>query len=256
MKLAPSRPSSIEMEEEKEYQRQLALFVRSSTEKGIELVKLGEILSDVRGRDCFLDIGAGGGDLTIPVSQSFKQTTVVEPNEQQARFLKRRCPDFTVLNDHWERVDLEGRMFDFILCSHVLYYIKRGMWQKTIAKMHDCLAPGGSIAVVLQSPIGQVADFFNHFATYEVDVMGLWRDLIQRYGDASVDIRYFINEIWTEDLEDMADIGLFLLLDPKFRKRRAEIRDYFAARHKVDHGYRIDQDEILLAIKKPEQGRT
>lgn len=30
------------MEEENEYKRQLALFVRSSTEKGIELIKVGD----------------------------------------------------------------------------------------------------------------------------------------------------------------------------------------------------------------------
>ena len=33
---------SVDMEEDAEYQRQLALFAQSSTEKGIELVKIGE----------------------------------------------------------------------------------------------------------------------------------------------------------------------------------------------------------------------
>lgn len=51
--------------------------------------------------------------------------------------------------------------------------------------------------------------------------------MIQRYGDTSVDVRYFINDTWTDNLEDMTDIGLFLLLDPKFKKQKEKIREYF-----------------------------
>ena len=36
----------VEMEEDREYQRQLDLFVHSSTEKSSELIKVGEIISD------------------------------------------------------------------------------------------------------------------------------------------------------------------------------------------------------------------
>ena len=68
---------SMEMEENVEYQRQLALFVRCSTEKGIELLKIGETVAGLRHRRYFLDIGAGGGDLTVPISQSFNETTIV-----------------------------------------------------------------------------------------------------------------------------------------------------------------------------------
>jgi hypothetical protein len=38
----PPLDKSVKMEEDTEYQRQLALFVRCSTEKGIELLKIGE----------------------------------------------------------------------------------------------------------------------------------------------------------------------------------------------------------------------
>ena len=57
---------SVEMEEDAEYQRQLALFVRCSTEKGIELLKIGEIIAELSHRRYFLDIGAGGGGFNYP----------------------------------------------------------------------------------------------------------------------------------------------------------------------------------------------
>lgn len=239
-----------EMEDDVEYQRQLALFVQCSTEKGIELVKVGEILAELARRRYFLDIGAGGGDLTIPISQSFAETTVVEPNEDQASFLRRRCPGFKVYNDFWQKVDLGSRRYDFILCSHVLYYIGEGDWLTTIDKMYAHLEAGGRIAIVLQSPIGDVADFFNQFTHYDVQVLELWRELVQRYGDNAIEVRYFMNEIWTESLEDMITIGLFLLIDLRFKEYKDDIRQYFESRHKVPEGYRLMQDEILLVVKK------
>ena len=241
---------SAEIEENAEYQRQLALFVRCSTEKGIELVKVGEIIAGLPRRRCFLDIGAGGGDLTIPISQSFAETTIVEPNEKQASFLKRRCPHFKIYNDFWEKVDLGSKRYDLILCSHVLYYIEEGHWLTTTEKMYAHLEAGGHIAIVLQSPIGEVADFFNQFTRYDVKILELWRDLIQRYGDDAIEVRYFMNEIWTESLEDMVAIGLFLLIDPRFNEYKEKIGQYFESHNKKAEGYRLTQDVILLVIKK------
>ncbi len=245
-----TQDSFIEMEEDAEYKRQLALFVQCSTEKGIELVKGGEIIAGLPHRRNFLDIGAGGGDLTIPISQSFGEATVVEPNEKQASFLRRRCPHFKVYNNPWGKVNLGSNRYDFILCSHVLYYIQEGHWLTTIEKMYAHLEDGGRIAIVLQSPIGEVADFFNRFTHYDVKVLELWRDLIQRYGDDAIEVRYFMNELWTENLEDMVTIGLFLLIDARFRKYKEKIRQYFESHHKKNEGYRLAQDEILLVVKK------
>ena len=33
-----------------------------------------------------------------------------------------------IYNDFWEKVDLGSKRYDFILCSHVLYYIEEGHW--------------------------------------------------------------------------------------------------------------------------------
>ena len=241
---------SVEMEEDAEYKRQLDIFVRSSTEKGIELVKIGEIIAGLAHRTSFLDIGAANGELTIPLSQSFKETTVVEPNEKQVAFLRRRCPHFTIYNDLWKKINLGSRCYDFILCSHVLYYIEEGKWLATIEKMYQHLEKHGSIAVVLQSPLGEVAGFFNQFARYDVNILQLWQQLIKRYGEDAIGVRYFINEIWTENLDDMVAIGLFLLLDRKFKNHKDKIGEYFENHHKVVGGYRLLQDEILLTIKK------
>lgn len=238
------------MEEDAQYKRQLDLLTKSSTEKGIELLKIGEIIAGLARREKFLDIGAGGGDLTIPISQSFGRTVIVEPNEKQTAIFRQRYPQVEVYNELWEQVDFGTQRFDLILCSHVLYYIEEGKWLPAVEKMHRHLEENGVVIIILQSPVGEVARFFNRFAHYDVSILKLWGQLLQRYGEKAVDVRYFISEIRTESLEDMLEIALFLLLDRKFRKKTDEIRDYLEAHHKAKHGYRILQDEILLTVRK------
>ncbi len=240
----------VDMEEEAEYQRQLKLFSECSQEKSIELVHIGEVISELRNSKKFLDIGAGTGNLTISVSQFFAETKIVEPNKRQAELFQRRHPKFCVNDARWEDADLGSDLFDFILCSHVLYYVPACDWLKMIAKMYAHLAAHGIIAIVLQSPVGGVAEFFRSFSKYDVPVIELWRNLTMTYGYQSVQVRYFVNEIFTETIEDMVDLGLFLLLDKKYRSRKEKIERYFDERHKVDGGYRIMQDEIMLTIKR------
>ena len=237
-------------DDDAEYQRQLALFSACSTEKGIELIKVGMVIQTLPKRERFLDIGAGGGHLTIPIAQQFGMTAVVEPNIRQADILRRRCPGFQVYNGCWMEVDLHDEPFDLILCSHVLYYIPEGTWMQTVEKMYHHLSPGGCLVIVMQSPLGEVADFFNSFARYDVPVLDLARDVIDRYGDDAVMLQYFQNEIFSESLDDMVQIGLFLLIDRTFSARAGEIAEYFKDHQNDTGGYQIKQDEILLVIRK------
>jgi SAM-dependent methyltransferase len=236
-------------DEDAEYQRQLALLSACSTEKGIELIKVGMVIQTLPRRERFLDIGAGGGHLTIPIAQQFGLTDVVEPNPCQADLIHRRCPDFQVYNNSWMDVDLDNERFDLILCSHVLYYIPDVTWLQTIAKMYRHLSPGGCLVIVLQSPLGEVADFFNFFTRYDVPVLDLARDLIDRYGDEAVMLQYFQNDIFSDSLDDMVQIGLFLLLERNFADRAGEIAEYFRQHQGESGGYHIKQDEILLIIR-------
>jgi len=251
----PAEPA-IEMEEEAQYQQQLKLFSDCSTEKGIELVKIGEVIAGLRDRRWFLDIGAGGGHLTIPISQQFEQTTIVEPNQKQADLFCRRHPAFSVYTASWTEVDLNDEHFDLILCSHVLYYIPEGAWLATIEKMYQHLSDGGCIIIVVQSPLGEVARFFSSLTTYDVPILELTRDVIDRYGDDAVMLQYFQNEIFCDSREDIVNIGLFLLLDRKFRNCMDEIAAYFDAHHRCESGFHILQDEVLLIIRKIPNGKA
>jgi hypothetical protein len=119
-----------------------------------------------------------------------------------------------------------------------------------IEKMYRHLSPGGCIVIVLQSPLGEVAQFFSSLTSYDVPILELTRDAIKRYGEDAVILQYFQNEIYCDSRDDIVNIGLFLLLDRKFRSRVDEIAAYFDRHHQTGTGYRIMQDDILLIIKK------
>lgn len=249
--MIPSSPDSpVDAASDAEYQHQLSLFSKCSMEKGIELIKTGMVIETLPRRERFLDIGAGGGHLTIPIAQQFEMTTIVEPNLCQAEMFQRRYPDFRIYNNCWMDIDLGEERFDLILCSHVLYYIPEGSWMQTVEKMYHHLSPGGCLIIVMQSPLGEVADFFNRFTTYDVPILDLARDVIELYGDDSVLLQYFQNEIYSESLDNVVEIGLFLLLDKRFNARKSEIAEYFRMHHTVNGGYLIKQDVILLVIRK------
>jgi SAM-dependent methyltransferase len=238
------------LEENGAYQRQLELFSKCSQEKSIELVLAGEVISQLQNTANFLDIGAGTGCLTAIISTFFNDITVIEPNKKQAEHFRRRYPQFHVYEEKWETADLGSKLFDFIFCSHVLYYIPAEQWLDVIRKMYAHLKEKGRIAIVLQSPAGDVARFFRVFSGYDVPVIELWRDLTGIYGHQALEVRYFVNEIFAETLEDMVSIGLFLLIDKKFESLADRIAGYFEENHKVAGGYSLRQDEIMIVIKK------
>lgn len=245
----------VEMEADDEYQQQLALFVRSSDDKAKALAQLEPLVARLSRRERFLDVGAGGGDLTGPLSRLFAQTTVVEPNRLQAERLSAAYPQCRVWNCRFEDLDVGPEAFDLVLCSHVLYYVRETGWLALVQKMHDLLNPGGKAVIILQSPAGEMGRFFRHFTGRDVPVVPLWDDLVARFGSEAVDARYVRVEIRARTLEEMTSLGLFLLLDRRFRQRAGQIRAYFADHHRANPGYLLHQGQILLVVTRPRTDR-
>jgi SAM-dependent methyltransferase len=236
---------------DEEYRQQLARFVRASDEKP-KLVRQAErIIARLGRRDRFLDVGAGAGDVTIPLSAHFASTTVAEPNRVQVERFRREHPTFEVHEVTLERLDLRGEPFDFILCSHVLYYVPASAWLDVVGKLHGWLRPGGKLAVIMQSPVGEMAEFFQHFNNFHVDVIPLWDDVVARYGEENVEALYCRTRIQTASREEMLSIGLFLLMDPRFRERAAEVAEYHETHHRCPEGYCMHQGQITLVLTRP-----
>jgi ubiquinone/menaquinone biosynthesis C-methylase UbiE len=69
-----------------------------------------------------LDIGAGPGNLAIPISKEVKRVTALEPSPGMFRVLKRNIKDLKIkniktINSRWEKANIKDK-FDIVLASY------------------------------------------------------------------------------------------------------------------------------------------
>lgn len=109
-------------------------------------------LGDILGRDFrVLEIGAGPGTLTVPLSKKVKQIVVVESSGVAVESLKNNLNachvgNVEIINKNWLEIDKNemGDSFDLVVCSHFLWQMKD--LDKHLAKMEE--VSGGYCAVV------------------------------------------------------------------------------------------------------------
>src|SRR5690348_5648098 len=89
-----------------------------------------------------VDAGAGTGKLTSWLAGRFARVIGVEPNPSLADEFRTACPTATLIPG--TILDAKPRVVaEFVLCSHVFYYIPRSEWEGNIRQLISWLAPGG-----------------------------------------------------------------------------------------------------------------
>jgi SAM-dependent methyltransferase len=103
--------------------------------------------------NALLDVGAGPGLITEPLATYFEEVTIIEPDPvyclNALEKLLSQSKLVTAFNGTWDDVFLGSRLYDLIVCSHVLYFVEAPKWGHFIEKMISYLAPGGRLAVIL-----------------------------------------------------------------------------------------------------------
>jgi len=84
------------------------------------------ILEHVRPEDTLMDVGAGGGRLTIPIAQHCRHVVAVEPSEAmraqlEAQAAEHGVTNITVVPSTWEEAEVDP--VDILLCCHVMYAV-------------------------------------------------------------------------------------------------------------------------------------
>lgn len=97
-------------------------FCECSNEKSVIASHLRERLDR---NDSVLDIGAGRGDVTIPVAETVNRVVAVDPSADSLDVLTKRADErglenVTTVLGEWPRVDVDGP-FDKVLCSHTFH---------------------------------------------------------------------------------------------------------------------------------------
>ncbi|MFC1522661.1 class I SAM-dependent methyltransferase [Elusimicrobiota bacterium] len=185
------------------YKKWHETYIKCTEEKEKIDAALTKVISRQNNRETFLDVGAGDGDLTARVAKHFTATTVIEPNKQVREVFEGQGMEF--IEGFFENVDLGKRTFDFILCSHVFWLVKRPKQVSFIKKMHSLLSAGGKLAIIMVAPVGQPHDFYKKFFfRYDTTTHTILEDL-HVMGLSSEVIPVSFN-FGTDSFEDFFDI--------------------------------------------------
>lgn len=131
-------------------------LISNSNEKEMIISNVEELLGD--NIDSCLEIGMGTRPIFAErLAKKCGKYVILEKND----FADPLPHKATVIKEDWESVQLKEK-FDFILASHVIYYLKNK--KKAIEKMISCLKPNGKIIFIVNGKdvdYGSTKKFFS-----------------------------------------------------------------------------------------------
>lgn len=158
-----------------------------------------------------IDVGAGTGKLTRWLTDRFARVLALEPNPSLAAEFRVTCPTATLVPQTILAANPQAAA-DFILCSHVFYYIPRTEWERHLRQLISWLAPGGILAITIQNPDSDCMRMVNHFIGGYCDLRGLVSAAESAPG-GPYDVRLETVEAYirTEDFQTACEIAAFVL---------------------------------------------
>lgn len=199
----------------------------------------------------FLDAGAGNGKVTAWIGGLFERTIALEPNPSLCDELRKVCSDAEVHQETILSAQVKASA-DFILASHVFYYIPKEDWTANLAQLASWLSPEGSLVVMLQNAGTDCMRMLRYFFKKSFDLKGLQDDFkAEHSGKYAVTIETVPSYITTKDFKSAYTIAEFMinllpLPQPPLRKDlEAYVKKNFAADGK---GYRFSCHQDFLQI--------
>lgn len=172
---------------------------------------LNRLVDSLSKRRVFIDAGAGNGKVTAWFADRFERTIAIEPNPHLRRELAQTCPKAELISDGILTATLADSA-NFVLCSHVFYYIDRAAWLAMLEALASWLAPGGSLVVVLQNHESDCMRMLNRFYGRRFDLSQLAAEFRETFGDRyRIDLETSPAAIQTSNFATAATIAEFML---------------------------------------------
>ena len=134
-----------------EYARAFEIFLTHTDQKTKTIEWLTSLVNGLRSRGLFVDAGAGEGTITAVLAKLFDRSIAIEPNRALRVELARRCPQAEIVEVPIGEARIASPA-DFVLCSHVLYYIPQNDWTDTLERLTSWLGAYGVAVVLLGEP--------------------------------------------------------------------------------------------------------
>jgi hypothetical protein len=192
----------------------------------------------------------GCGNLRGTARNGFDRTIAIEPNNALRMELARGCPQAETVGVPISEVLITSPA-DFVLCSHVLYYIPQKDWSDILERFASWLGPDGAAVVLLANPAADVMALPREFFGRNFDLAPVVQEFKTRHDDWEVLMDTLNCGVVVEDLESACTLTRFFLSDyPDWGRRvtRRRIQEYVLSHFTDPRGYRLscDQDVVLL----------
>ena len=161
------------------YRSVFDVFLRHTDQKIKARAWLERLVDTLPGRKVFIDAGAGEGSTTAWIAQLFGRTIAVEPNGYLCELLAKSCPDAQILPARILAA-APAAPADFVLCSHVFYYLEDAEWVANLDRLASWLAPGGVLVLVMQNPRSDCMRMLRHFFTRRASLGDLLTQIEKR----------------------------------------------------------------------------
>jgi Methyltransferase domain len=233
-----------------EYARIFGTFLTHTDQKTKTIAWLTDSVNGLQSHGLFVDAGAGDGSMTAALAKLFDRTIAIEPNSALRAELVRRCPEAEIVEAPLGNARIASAA-DFVLCSHVLYYIPQSDWTDTLERLTSWLGAQGVVVVLLANSNADVIALAREFFGGNIDLAPAVQEFRARHDDFEITMHTLNCEVVVDDLESACTLTRLFLSDyPDWGRTvtRRRVEDYVRSHFTDPRGYRLscDQDALLL----------
>ena len=234
------------------YKRAFQIFLDHTDQKRNAKRFLQKLIDGLPNRTVFIDAGAGNGEVTKAFAGAFRHTIAIEPNPHLLTQLQQAIPHAEAVGAPILEANPKARG-DFVLCSHVLYYVPAEEWIAHLDRLVSWMSPNGVAVIVVQNHNTDCMIMLDHFFGHRFDLHQLAQAFREKHGDRyDVVVTLDPAHVETKELAVAYAIAEFILnLLPMNRPPvRQDVEDYLT-KHCLTHGaYRLSVHQDFLQIRE------
>lgn len=236
-----------------DYHRAFQCFLDHTDQKDKAKEWLDSFVGALPERRVFVDAGAGNGKVTAWYTNHFDATVALEPNPSLFDSLCEACPEAEVHPDTILGSKLKTSA-DFILASHVFYYIPKEEWLDNLERLASWVSPEGSLVVMLQNSGTDCMNMLRHFHKKSFNLNELAESFRKKHGARyKIKVETVQSHISAPDFKSAYTVAEFMmnLLPMPAPPSRAHLEEYVEKNFAAGGGrYRFSCHQDFLQIKR------
>jgi len=233
------------------YHHAFKIFLDHTDQKVRARKRLVELVTTLDTHETFIDSGAGNGQVTSWLIGNFERTIAIEPNPSLRKELKKTCPAAEIIKEPITKAELTRRA-NFVLCSHVFYYIDRNQWMNNLETLVSWLSSDGMLVLILQNEETDCMNMIEYFHGERFQLRYLADQFRKKHQKQyEVQVETVPSHVVTSDFKSAYTIAEFMLnLLPITAPPRRETLENYTRTHFTDdkdmHRFSCHQDFLCI----------